>query len=1285
MADNNSIDVLSLEINANANKADAAISRLATSLEKLQTALGGVSLGQFNNLSAGIRNLANAMERASGAIKTADFTRIASGLNKLASVDVQGVSNASGAINTLVSNLSKIGTISFDSQGIANIANSIATLGRKTVTQAVSNIPLLTTSLQNLITSLNGLRTITFDVTGLNSLVSAITKMGGKAAGIAASKNIDSLADALKRMMATLSTAPRVSQNIIDMTNALAKLASTGGRAGTAANSLTRSFNLFPSSTKKAKKSVFSLASAFGKFYATYFLLIRAIGTLKQAVDISSDLTEVQNVVDVTFGSMSGKIEEFAQSSLKMYGMSELMAKQISGRFQAMGMAMGFSQSKMSDMSVELTKLTADMSSFYNVAQEDVAKALQTVFTGETEPLRKYGLDLSQATLQQWALNNGMDVTVSKMTQMQKTMLRYQYVLANTGAVQGDFSANYYTWANQIRILTGSFQALGSVVGAVIVNALKPFVVAMNQIMISVIGFAETVSNALGAIFGWTYESGGGIATDLELGASAADDLEDATGGAAKNAKELNKYIAGWQEVNNMTSSEDTSGSGRGGAVTDLTQVGSNGEWMRTDKIVEGYISGIKQLETLGQYISNSLTTAMKSIDWNSVYNSAKNFGTGLANFLNGLISPQLFGETGKTIAGALNTVFYGLNSYGQTFDWTEFGQSIATGINNFFATFNFAGMAETLNTWASGLFYSFKTAIANIDWWGVMTGLNNFFKNVDISTIGIVLGAITLKSIGGIIFGGGILKKLGEMAANSISVSIASALAPALGLQLSSGAGIGTVMVELGKRAGNTFMAGFKSLLGSSAATSALTFINTIIKSISGIGTAIAGIAITVSNFFMMWQNGFSWFNEALMIAGVTITGIGSVILGVPATIAAVVAGIVGVVGTLAIVIKDNFGSISEFFVGIGNSISEMWNSAGDILENAIIAVSDFASSVSNKVGEAIEVISEWFKNLPNNIAYDLGSAVKHIVNWGNDVYDFLTKKVPEVIDDVVEWFKGMPDRIYNGIKSFVSIVSSWSTEVYNSLKNGVMATISGVVQWFSELPGKVYNEIIKIQGKITEWKNNTISFFSKEVPQIVSSVIGFFGELPNKIVAVGEDIITGLWNGIQNKVSWIWDEVSGFCSGIISEFKRGFDEHSPSKKAYEIGDYFTLGLSNGLTERFRDVYTEVKDFSRDLTSIPFDFPTVDIGVNMDNYNYEPIKVNSQALSGNIHESIDYALASGLIDYERLGDAMYRAQTQAMKENPLKVGDKEVFSAAQRQQRREYRQTFKTGWAGID
>lgn len=385
MADN-TIDTLVLEINSNAKGTEKALNKLASSLQELSNSLGGMNTAKFMYISKGIKEMSSSLSGFSANVKLADFNRVVNGLNKIAGVDANGVRSTAVAMNGLMKSLDNLTFLNFDTKGITDLANGIAKLGRGTVTQASKNIPELTNSLKGLSNGLEGLK-IDFDIDGLTGLTSAIQKLGSKSATKAAETNIVSLAKALKEMMNILSNAPRVSANVLQMTQSLAQLASAGGKAGTASRALSNGFNILPASTSKAKKGFSGLASAIGKFYATYWLLIRAMGGFKKAIDISSDLTETQNVVDVTFGDMADTINEFAASALKNLGMSELMAKKIASRFQAMGVAMGFPREEMSEMSIELTKLAGDMASFYNESQESVAKALQSVFTGETEPL----------------------------------------------------------------------------------------------------------------------------------------------------------------------------------------------------------------------------------------------------------------------------------------------------------------------------------------------------------------------------------------------------------------------------------------------------------------------------------------------------------------------------------------------------------------------------------------------------------------------------------------------------------------------------------------------------------------------------------------------------------------------------------------------------------------------------------------------------------------------------------------------------------------------------------
>lgn len=1259
MADN-TIDSLVLEISSNSKGAEKALDKLADSLQKLSNSLGGMNTAKFMYISKGIREMSSSLAGFSANVKLADFNRVSNGLNKIAGIDAAGVRSAAVAMNGLMKSLNNMTFLNFDIKGITDVANGIAKLGRGTVTQATTNIPLLTESLKGLSNGLKGLK-INFDIDSLSQLTASIQKLGSKSATKAAETNIIALGKALKEMMGILSKAPTVSQNIIQMTNALAQLAAAGGRAGTASRSLMGSFNTLPSATSKAKKGFSGLAGAIGKFYATYWLLIRAMGGFRKAIDISSDLTEVQNVVDVTFGEMSNAMNEFADSALQNYGMSELMAKQIASRFQSMGVAMGFAQGKMSEMSIELTKLTGDMASFYNESQESVAKALQSIFTGETEPMRRFGLDLSFATVEAWALAQGIDADMRKMTQAEKTMLRYQYVLANTGAASGDFLRTINSWHNQLVLLAGGFQQLASIVGGVLINAFKPFIQALNSVMGAVINFAQVVSDALGAIFGWEYQVGGGVAQDLEAGAGAAGGIEDAMGGAADNAKKLNKYIAGWHEVNNMTSDDSKKGGSGGGGGAGGSSAADGGQWIQKESLWEKYTSSIDTLYELGEYIGGVLTDTMNRIDWDTVYESARNFGTGLASFLNGLISPELFGALGQTIAGALNTALHFLDGFGTKFDWVDFGNSIASGINNFFATFDFALLANTIDVWIQGIWTTIKTTIENIEWKNIWDGIKEFISNIDLGTVAIIIGAISIKKIGKFIFGGALLKEL----------------AATFGFRLAKELGTAPVIT--------TLSAGIKALFGSAAAKSSLTFMfpeaSAVLSAVQTFFTGTLVPAIT---------SGFTSIGTAIGLSGTAaIVGGGALVVGAAVAAVAAITAAVTHWDEIKIFFTETIpswwnGTALPFFQSIPDKLGEIWENVKSLASEKWGQFLDFMQGVPDKVSEIIASIGEWFGQLPEKIGYGLGYALGTITKWGSDVFEYLKNKIPEIIENVRKWFSELPDKIHKAISTAIQKITEWGTNVFNTFKTKITETIDSVVNWFSELPDKIYNTIIKVKDKITEWGTNTISFFQTEVPKIIDKVIEFFGDLPEKIVTVGEDLVKGLWNGIKNMVDWLGTNIAGFVRGVIDGFKDGFDEHSPSKIAFEIGDFWTVGLGNGMIGGFDDIYRRIYGFTSKVGDI--NIPVPQLNTYVPKPKFTPTSYDLGKFRSTMQMEMDAKIAEQQWEIRQQNELL-REQNELLRGiyNKPTLSDDDVFNATRRGQNKFQRRTFRTGWAGID
>lgn len=290
----------------------------------------------------------------------------------------------------------------------------------------------------------------------------------------------------------------------------------------------------------------------------------------KTAIDTASALEEVQNVVDVSFGASAGEINLFAKNAIKQFGLSELSAKKMASSFMAMANGMDINIASGKQMATTLTGLAGDMASFYNVSVDIAETALHSVFTGETESLKKFGIILTEANLQQYAYSQGIKKTVSSMSQAEKVALRYQYVLHSTSKVQGDFVRTGGNWANQIRILKEQWSQLLSILGRGLIVVLKPVVEVLNEMLASLIA----VGNAMAKAFG-----GKGIESATGSVSSSIGDINEGTGDmaggfddATSSAKKLEKTLAGFDELNVLSSNQSASGMGglgSGGATVE--------------------------------------------------------------------------------------------------------------------------------------------------------------------------------------------------------------------------------------------------------------------------------------------------------------------------------------------------------------------------------------------------------------------------------------------------------------------------------------------------------------------------------------------------------------------------------------------------------------------------------------------------------------------------------------------------------------------------------------------
>lgn len=1169
------IDELQIKIKADSAKASNSIESLVNSMNRLRESIS-FDTAKLSNIASGIRSISDAATGFKGG-KSSEITSMVRALNKFSGVDANSIHGISSAVRDLASGIASVKAV--DTSGLISMVSALSKIGGKASTQATKNLPALSAQLQNFVRQMNKIGALNFDMTNMSNLVTSISRLGSVASGRAVT-NIPLLADNLKYLFETLSKAPNVSANILQMTQALGNLSNRSGGAITGLNNsisnLSGSFLGFKTSTGKALIGLKSFTRQILSSMGIYLGLYGAIRGIKNAIDISSALTEVQNVVDVTFGDMSKKVNDFAQDSIRQFGMSELTLKQTASRFQAMGTAMGIDSSlikkaneflnkqtdgyiglsdSMADVSLNLTKLTADMASLYDVDQDVVSQDLAAIFTGQTRPLRDYGLDLTQATLKEWAMKQGLDSDIASMSQAEKTMLRYQYVLANTQTAQGDFARTADSWANQIRILKQSFEQLGSVIGGALINAFKPFVKALNSVLLVVISFVTKVTNALGAIFGWKYEdSGAGLADSFSDAAESAGDVADNTGQAAKNIDKMNKGVRQFDELKLITTNDGSGKKGSGGSGGGASGGASGGKLVKTDTIFKNYESDIKNLKQLGKYISDALSKAMESINWDKIYSKARNFGKGLADFLNGLINPRLFGNVGKTIAGALNTAIYATLSFGQTFDWSNLGKSLAEGINKFFKTFDFKALAEDINTWVQGVYKTIKTMIENIKWSDVWKGVKDFLSNIDIETVEILLGAFALKLAGKLLTGKLLKETIGKLIGAKFTAAFGSTAVKSLlsyAIPISLAVVVATLSFTVGK--------------------------DSIKKDVNNLKKAYekGGFLQYLQESFKQLLNPFEWINA---YGG-------------------------GVLSHDTVMDKLGIGNgmnVDEFVKNLPKK--EDYKSLDDFQK----ALNEFNDNMPNKlnVPDSFDLkawIDEW-KNINGLDDVDLRADV---------VLPNLQEKISEFKDNVKEWWGlNVELPVHNKLTTTQNDISLWW---------------ENVKEYWGEKKLSIQTEIGEIKGKIEEKWNEALTYIQENIfPWFTKEKWMEVGNgIKEGLSAKWDEFSdwwqkTGIYNWWENHVKpWFtkekWDEQG---DGMKKGLSEKWDEFSNWWSTSGIGSWWTnhvapyftkdkwtfSGISDGLKQAFDNAVAGIKqvwnNFATWLNSkLSFSWDSVNIG----------------------------------------------------------------------------------------
>lgn len=524
------IDSLQIEINAKAQTANNAIDALVDKLDILSNSLGKLDGAKITNFAESVNWLASSLRNVAG-IDGRTFTALQKNITKLADINPATLSYSATSISDMATSLDKIASSANSLEGVKAFASAISKLGNKNVATATANIP--------------------------------------------------QLATALNQLMVTLSKAPTVNKSIIDMTNALANLASQGSKVGSASSSVVNGLNRTNAAAKRASSSTMSLARAFGKFYANYFLLVRGFKGMFNMMKSAMELTETVNYFEVTLNNIgqnakdswkeygyesadayadsfaerlresNEKLTGFAvsetgqisQSVFSGLGISPATATQYSAMFAQVANSIGMTEEASIALSEAFVRLGADWASLRNVDFEVAYEKLASGLSGQSRALRAFGLDITMASLQSIAFANGIEKSVSEMTQSEKAYLRLIAIIEQSEVAFGDLANTLSSPANQMRYLSQGVQNLGTLIGNLFLPLLQRVLPVLNGFVIAMQRIVIAISETMGIDTSGFNTSLGGM--DEGFG-----DLSDSVDEATESAEKFNRATRGWDELN---------------------------------------------------------------------------------------------------------------------------------------------------------------------------------------------------------------------------------------------------------------------------------------------------------------------------------------------------------------------------------------------------------------------------------------------------------------------------------------------------------------------------------------------------------------------------------------------------------------------------------------------------------------------------------------------------------------------------------------------------------------
>lgn len=780
--------------------------------------------------------------------------------------------------------------------------------------------------------------------------------------------------------------------------------------------------------------SLKKLAGAVGVAFGVASLV--AFG--KQAVQIASDLTEVQNVVETAFGTMSSQVDAWAKNSIKQFGMSELAAKRMASTYMAMNAGMGLNGQGAADMAMRTAERAADISSFYNKSIDESDTMLKSIWTGETESLKQIGVVMTQTNLDAYALANGFGKTTQQMTQSEQVMLRYQYVMNQTRLAAGDFVKTQDSWANQTRILSEQWKQFLGIIGQGLIQVLTPALKFLNQMMGVLIQWAQTFAAVTGAIFGKQEQQASSTATAVGTVAAASNEAAGGQEALAKStqkaAKAAKAALAPYDQLNILErktadASAANSGavSGTGPSVSVPAMTGEIGADVKLSPNVQHVIDTFKGFIDGLKVAAQPTKDAIQAL-WGELQRLGSFVWSGLQDFYSDFLKPVGTWVLGEGIPRLVNALKDGLSKV----DWEKINGALDR---------LWKALAPFAVNVGDGLLWFWENVLVPIGTWTMNNAVPTFLDLLSGAINVLNSGLTALKPLaqwlwdqflqplaewtGGVIVSvlGGIADALTRISdwinshqglVQGMTVTVAAFFAAWKVVELlsfiqQSGGVVAALKSITTAIAGSTL-----AKLKDKAETAALNvmYAKDFVVSIAKSTAALAKQAVqwTIETAKKIASTAATWAHQAATLAATAATWLFNTAMTVLTSPITLVVAAIGALIAIVVLLVKNWGTVKAKAIECWDKIKDAWDKVGNWFhENVTDPIASFFTGMWEGIKKTFRMAVDWIKKVFTSSVNSWISIIESFINFFIKGINVLVRGINKLSFDVPDWVPGI------------------------------------------------------------------------------------------------------------------------------------------------------------------------------------------------------------------------------------------------------------------------------------